>query len=70
MDSNKLFSPSEEWLLETDAIEAQCPSVAAAGLAARLGMIDRELIRKSRAAMEAAEAVPEVVREESPPYEE
>jgi len=69
MDSNKPFGPSEEWLLETDAIEDTCLSVAAAGLASRLGMIDRELIRRSRAAMEAAEAeAGSVAREETPPY--
>ena len=70
MDSNKYVGPSEEWLARADAIEDTCLSVAAAGLASELGMIDRELIRKSRAAMAAAEAAPELVREETPPYGE
>ncbi len=48
--------PSEEWLKRTDDLEASCLSVAAAGLAAELGMIDGELIRKSRETAEALTA--------------
>ncbi|MBX3176087.1 MAG: hypothetical protein KF886_01880 [Candidatus Hydrogenedentes bacterium] len=59
--------PYPEWMRGVAEIEEQCLSVAAAGLASELGMIDRELIRKSRAAMEAAEAG-SVAREETPPY--
>jgi hypothetical protein len=58
MDSKKYIGPSEEWLAQTDAIEETCLSVAAAGLAAELGMVDRDLIRQSRAAMEASDAAP------------
>ena len=52
-----------EWMLKADEIEATCLSVAAAGLACRLGMVDRELVEKSREALarraraEAAAAV-------------
>jgi hypothetical protein len=42
-----------------DEIEATCLSVAAAGLAAELGMVDRELVKKSREAM-ARHAAPEI----------
>lgn len=71
MDTNKYVGPSEEWIARAGEIEATCLSVAAAGLASELGMIDRELIRKSRAAMEAAEAgAGSVAREETPPYGE
>jgi len=63
--------PFPEWMRGALEIEDQCRSVAAAGLAAELGMIDGELIRKSRAAMEAAEAeAGSVAREASPPYGE
>lgn len=44
-----------------DEIEVTCLSVAAAGLAAELGMVDRELNQKIREALarrEAAEAAP------------
>ena len=59
------------WLQHAVEVEAQCRSVAAAGLASELGMIDRELIRKSRAAMEAAGAeAGSIAREETPPYGE
>ena len=53
MDTKKYTGPSEEWLAKTDEIEETCLSVAAAGLAAELGMIDQEQLRKSRAASEA-----------------
>ena len=69
MRTGNYIGPSEEWLAQADKIEATCLSVAAAGLASELGMIDRELIRKSRAVMEATEAG-SVAREETPPYGE
>jgi hypothetical protein len=40
-----------EWMHHADEIEATCLSFAAAGLAAELGMVDRELVKKSREAM-------------------
>lgn len=48
-----------EWMRHAAEVEETCLSVAAAGLAAELGMVDRELVRKSREAM-ARHAVPEV----------
>jgi hypothetical protein len=51
MDMNQYTGPSEEWMKRMDEIEATCLSVAVAGLAAELGMVDRELVRKSREAM-------------------
>ena len=48
--------PSEEWLKRTDEIEATCLSVAAAGLAAELGMIDQDQLRLSREASEPVTA--------------
>jgi hypothetical protein len=60
MDAN---TPSEpfpfpEWMRGVAEIEEQCLSFAAAGLAAELGMIDGEVIRKGRAASEAAASKP------------
>lgn len=50
--------PFPEWMRHAAEVEDTCQSVAAAGLAAELGMIDREQIRKHRAASEAAAAQP------------
>lgn len=47
------------WLQHAAEVEVNCESIAAAGLAAELGMIDREQLRKSRAAAEALAAAPE-----------
>lgn len=61
MDMSQYTGPSEEWLKRMDEIEATCLSVAAAGLAAEFGMVDRELnqkIRESLARREAAESAP------------
>ena len=59
MDINQYSGPSEEWMKRMDEIEATGLSVAAAGLAAELGMVDRELVRKSREAM-ARLSTPEI----------
>lgn len=59
MDMNQYSGPSKEWMKRMDEIEATCLSVAAAGLAAELGMVDRELVRKSREAM-ARLSTPEI----------
>ncbi len=48
-----------EWLQHAAEIEATCLSVAAAGLAAELGMVDRELVERSREAM-ARLSTPEI----------
>ena len=72
-NTNRSLESLPAWLQHAVEVEAQCRSVAAAGLAAELGMIDRELIRKSRAAVKAAESEAEagsVAREETPPYGE
>lgn len=53
METKKYNGPSIEWLEKTDAIAATCLSVAAAGLAADCGMIDRELLAMSHATPEA-----------------
>ena len=53
MNTGRYTGPSEEWLASTDEIEETCLSVAAAGLASELGMIDQEQLRKSRAVAEA-----------------
>ena len=45
--------PFPEWMRHAAEVEERCLSVAAAGLAAELGMIDRELLLKSREAAEA-----------------
>lgn len=45
-----------EWMQDAAEIEATCMSVAAGGLAARLGMIDREQVERYRAAVEASAA--------------
>lgn len=47
MEMKKYTGPSIEWLEKTDAIAATCRSVAATGLAADCGMIDRELLAMS-----------------------
>lgn len=47
------------WLQQAAEIEANCESIAAAGLAAELGMIDRDQLYKSRAAAETLAALPE-----------
>ena len=59
MELRAYSGPSTEWLWETDEIEAACRSVSVGGLAADLGMIDRELLRKYREATESVVAVPE-----------
>lgn len=56
MDTKKYSGPSRQWLEETAEIEATCQSFAAAGLAADLGMIDREEVRRYRAFAEARAA--------------
>ena len=45
-----------EWMQHAAEVEATCLSVAAAGLAARLGMVDREQNEKVREAMARREA--------------
>ena len=54
MNKKHIADPSSEWLDQTDEIEAACESFAAAGLASRLGMVDREIIKKQREVMETA----------------
>ena len=55
MDTNSAreMFPFPEWMRHAAEIEETCLSVAAAGLAAELGMIDQEQLRKGRAAGEA-----------------
>lgn len=66
LDPEDLIDPKDlrlfsEWMQHAAEIEATCLSVAAAGLAAELGMVDRELnhkIRESLARREATESAP------------
>ncbi len=52
MNSTSDAFPFPEWMRHAAEVEETCLSVAAAGLAAELGMIDQELMRKSREASE------------------
>ena len=54
-DSKEPF-PFPEWMRHAAEVEETCLSVAAAGLAARLGMVDREQNERIREAMARREA--------------